>query len=44
MNPLYIALPLFVAFMWIVAWAAVRHDRKVLGLDGRPSEKMHTQQ
>lgn len=30
MNPLYIALPLFAAFVWVVAIIAVRHDRRVL--------------
>lgn len=30
MNPLYIALPIFVALVWVVAIVAVRHDKKVL--------------
>lgn len=30
MNPLYIALPLFVIFVWVIAFLAVRHDRNVL--------------
>lgn len=29
MNPLYIALPLFAVFVWIVAFVVVRHDKKV---------------
>lgn len=29
MNPLYIALPLFVVIVWVIAVLAVKHDRKV---------------
>jgi hypothetical protein len=29
MKPLYIALPLFWVFVWVVAVIAVRHDKKV---------------
>ena len=29
MNPLYVALPLFVIIVWIIAVVAVRHDQKV---------------
>ncbi len=29
MNPLYIALPIFVALVWVVAIVAVKHDKKV---------------
>ena len=37
MNPLYIALPLFAVFVWIVAIVAVKHDKKV-----RDEHKHHT--
>lgn len=30
MNPLYIALPLFAAFVWVLAVIVVRHDKKVI--------------
>lgn len=29
MNPLYIALPLFLAFVWVLAVIVVRHDKKL---------------
>lgn len=29
MNPLYIALPIFLAIVWVIAVIAVKHDRKV---------------
>lgn len=29
MNPLFIALPLFVVLAWVLAVIVVRHDRKV---------------
>ena len=29
MNPLYIALPLFLAIVWVIAVIAVKHDKKV---------------
>jgi hypothetical protein len=29
MNPLYIALPLFLALVWGIAVIAVKHDKKV---------------
>lgn len=29
MNPLYIALPLFCVFVWVIVIIAARHDKKV---------------
>jgi type IV secretory pathway VirB3-like protein len=29
MNNLYIALPLFAVFVWVIAVIVVRHDKKV---------------
>lgn len=33
MNNLYIALPLFAVFVWVIAVIVVRHDKKVRDAD-----------
>jgi len=34
MNPLYIALPLFIVIVWAIAVLAIKHDRKVRDQQG----------